>query len=200
MRRARSRTGSVVPMPNQPFSVEPTEIAGLFVVQMKQFEDERGTVREFYRESDFLAAGLPSLGNTVQINLTASHQGVIRGLHGEAMQKFVAVAGGEAFGAYLDPRPTSPSRGKVVTVALRPGMGVLVENGLCNGFQAVAPGVTEYLYCFDEEWAPGMAGVSVSPFDPDLAIPWPIAIETTNRALVSAKDAAAPHLHDLGLA
>ena len=183
-------------MPNQPFSAVETQIAGLYVVQMKQFEDERGTIREFYRESDFLAAGLPSLGTLVQMNLTASNQGAIRGLHGEAMRKFVGVAAGEAFGAYLDPRPDSPTYAKVVTLTLRPGTGVLVSAGLCNGFQATAPGATEYFYCFDEEWKPDMAGVAVSPFDSDLAIPWPIAIDRSNRALVSEKDATAPHLRE----
>ena len=44
-----------------PFAVEHTEIEGLKVLQMKQITDERGTVREFYRESSFLEAGLPRL-------------------------------------------------------------------------------------------------------------------------------------------
>jgi dTDP-4-dehydrorhamnose 3,5-epimerase len=186
-------------MASRSFSAAETEIAGLYVVQMKQFEDERGTIREFYRESDFVAAGLPSLGSWVQVNLTASHRGAIRGLHGETMQKFVGVAAGEAFGVYLDPRPDSPTFGKVVTVTLRPGTGVLVANGLCNGFQATGPDMTEYFYCFDQEWMPGMSGVAVSPFDPDLGIEWPIAIDVNNRAAVSEKDANAPRLRDLKL-
>jgi len=184
-------------VPNQPFSARETEISGLYVIEMKQFEDERGTVREFYRESDFVGAGLPSLGPWVQMNLTATAHGALRGLHGEETQKFVGVASGEAFGAYLDPRRGSPSYGRVVTVALTPGTGVLVGRGLCNGFQAVAPGVTEYFYCFDEEWQPNMAGVSVSALDPDLAIAWPIAIDPAVRRLISEKDATLPRLRDL---
>jgi dTDP-4-dehydrorhamnose 3,5-epimerase len=72
---------------------------------MKQITDERGTVREFYRESSFLAAGLPSLGPWRQVNITGTRQGALRGLHGEEMLKLVAVVEGEAFGAYLDARP-----------------------------------------------------------------------------------------------
>jgi dTDP-4-dehydrorhamnose 3,5-epimerase len=104
-----------------PFAVEHTEIAGLEILQMKQITDERGTVREFYRESSFLEAGLPSLGPWLQVNITETRQGALRGLHGEQMFKLVAVVEGEAFGAYLDARPDSPSRGTTVTVKLAKG-------------------------------------------------------------------------------
>lgn len=175
-----------------PFAVEHTDIEGLKVLQMKQITDERGTVREFYRESGFLAAGLPSLGPWLQVNITETRQGALRGLHGEEMFKLVAVAEGEAFGAYLDARPDSPSRGKVVTVRLVKGTQVLVPKGVCNGFQSVSPGVTQYLYCFDQEWQPGMAGVAVNPLAPDLAIAWPLPVDATDPARISAKDAGAP--------
>src|SRR5687768_7473057 len=129
-------------------------------ITMKQVTDERGTVREFYRESAFLAAGLPSLGPWLQVNVTETLQGGLRGLHGEDMDKLVAVVAGEAFGAYVDTRAGSPTFGSVVTATLVPGSQVLVPRGVANGFQATAIGATQYLYCFDEEWTPGMAGVA----------------------------------------
>ena len=86
---------------------------------MKEVRDERGVVREFYRESAFVEAGLPSLGPWLQMNITETKQGAIRGLHGEDMFKLVAIVAGEAFGAYVDARPDSPSRGKVVTARAR---------------------------------------------------------------------------------
>jgi dTDP-4-dehydrorhamnose 3,5-epimerase len=175
-----------------PFAVEHTEIEGLKVLQMKQITDERGTVREFYRESGFLEAGLPSLGPWLQINVTETRQGALRGLHGEEMFKLVAIIEGEAFGAYLDARADSPSRGRIVTVRLTKGTQVLVPKGVCNGFQSVSPGGTQYLYCFDQEWRPGMAGVAVNPLDPDLAIAWPLPIDASDPAQISAKDADAP--------
>jgi dTDP-4-dehydrorhamnose 3,5-epimerase len=177
-----------------PFAVEPTAIDGLRILRMKQITDERGTVREFYRESAFLEAGLPSLGPWVQVNITETRQGALRGLHGEEMFKLVAVVEGEAFGAYLDARPGSPSRGEVVTVRLTKGTQVLVPRGVCNGFQSVSPGVTQYLYCFDQEWRPGMAGVSVNPLDPGVAIVWPLPVDAADPAQISAKDAGAPGL------
>lgn len=175
----------------------PTGIDGLARISTKAVSDERGTVREFFRTSSFAAAGVP--GGWQQVNLTWTRQGALRGLHGEASDKLVGVAHGEAFGAYLDARAGSPTRGRVVTERLVPGVQMFVPAGVCNGFQAVSDGGCEYLYCFAAEWAPGMAGVAVSPLDPDLAVPWPISPRPDDPAMVSAKDAAAPRFADLGL-
>lgn len=184
-------------MPIHPFVTRETAIAGLFVVEMKQIDDERGVVREFFRSSAFVDSDLSTLGPWAQINVTESGQGAIRGLHGEEMVKFVGVAAGAAVGAYLDARKGSPTYGVVETVELQPGVGVFVSAGICNGFQATAPGPTQYLYCFDQEWEPSMPGVSVSAMDPDLGIKWPIAIDQSDRSLLSQKDAELPRFRDL---
>src|SRR5215475_1138524 len=97
----------------RPFAAHPTAIDGLFVIDMKEVRDDRGVIREFYRESAFAEAGLPSLGPWLQINVTESAQGALRGLHGEDMYKLVAIASGEAFGAYVDARRDSRSCGSV---------------------------------------------------------------------------------------
>lgn len=177
-----------------PMSVATTEIDGLLVVTVKAVTDERGTVREFYRQTSWVEAGLPDLGPWAQLNVTESHQGTVRGLHGEAMTKLVGIVAGEAFAAYVDARTDSPSYGKVVTMTLRPGTQVLVPRGVCNGFQSVSDGVTQYLYGFDAEWAPGMAGVAVNPLDPELNIPWPLPIDVHSRRQLSEKDATGPAL------
>lgn len=184
-------------MPVLPFASRETAIAGLFVVEMKQIDDERGVVREFFRSSAFVDSNLPDVGPWAQVNVTESGQGAIRGLHGEEMVKFVGVAAGAAIGVYLDARKRSKTYGVVETVELRPGRGVFVSSGICNGFQATAPGLTQYLYCFDREWEPSMPGVSVSAMDPDLGIEWPIAIDPSDRSLLSQKDAELPLFHDL---
>ena len=178
------------------FEVSKTAIDGLLVLSMKQVSDERGTIWEFFRESALQAAGADA-GLWRQINVTQSRQGTIRGLHGEAMTKLVAIVSGEAFGAYVDARPDSSTAGAVVTVRLVPGVQVLVPAGVCNGFQSVSAEPTQYVYCFDDEWSPGMAGVAVNPFDAELGISWPIAIDRDDRALLSAKDAAAPILAEV---
>lgn len=116
----------------------------------------------------------------------------MRGLHGEAMTKLVSCVAGRAFGAYLDARPDSPSHGAVVTLELAPGTQVLVPAGVCNGFQSVSAEGTQYLYCFTEEWQPGMAGTAFTPVDDQLGIDWPIPIDVEDPAQISAKDANAP--------
>jgi dTDP-4-dehydrorhamnose 3,5-epimerase len=177
-----------------PMSVESTAIDGLLAITMKQVTDERGTVREFYRQSAWREAGLPDLGPWQQVNLTETQPGALRGLHGEAMHKLVAIAAGEAFGAYVDARTDSPTYQAVVTLRLVPGQQVLVPQGVCNGFQSVGEVPTQYLYCFDAEWQPGMAGVAVNPLDPALGIAWPVPVDVDDPGQISVKDAGAPVL------
>lgn len=173
-----------------PMEVRPSGIDGLFVIASKRAADERGAVRELFRQSGWEQAGLPAVGPWMQINLTESVRGAVRGLHGEAMTKLVSVASGEAYGAYVDTRVDGPTFGEVVTVRLVPGVEVLVPPGVANGFQSVTD--TQYAYCFDVEWAPDMTGIAVHPLDPALGIEWPIIVDVSDRAMLSEKDAAQP--------
>jgi dTDP-4-dehydrorhamnose 3,5-epimerase len=170
-------------------------IDGLLIVTMKQVSDSRGTIRELFRRSAFEAAGV-DLSSFDQINMTESRQGAIRGLHAEDMTKLVAVAAGSAYGVYLDLRTSSPTFGAVDTVELHPGTQVLVPRGVANGFQALAD-PTQYVYCFDSEWRPGMAGQACNPLDPDLAIEWPLPIDVDDEGQVSVKDRTAPTFSEI---
>jgi dTDP-4-dehydrorhamnose 3,5-epimerase len=177
-------------------SVQPTTINGLFVITLKQATEERGTIREFFRKSSFESEKI-LLGPWAQINVTETRKGAIRGLHAENMQKLVGVIEGEGFGAYLDARDDSPTRGVIFTVKLTKGIQVLIPQGVCNGFQSTSEGVSQYLYCFDAEWVPGMPGRAVNPLDPDLHINWPIKVSESDLDLVSRKDASAPLFKDI---
>lgn len=180
-----------------PFEANPTAIDDLYFITMKQIEDERGTIRELFRASALHDAGLTGFGTWKQVNVTESVQGSIRGLHAEEMSKLVTIVDGEAFGAYVDVRPDSASRGEVVTTQLTKGMQVLVPQGVCNGYQSISEGVTQYLYCFDAEWDASMKGYSVNPLDPELGIQWPIPVDVSNvDLLISSKDASAPTLQE----
>ena len=181
-----------------PISARATAIDGLVLLTMKQVVEDRGVVREFYRESAFQDVGLPSLGPWVQMNVTHTRRGALRGMHGEDMLKLVAVVAGEAFGAWVDLRSSSGTYGEVVTTRLGPGDQVLVPAGVGNGFQATSEDGCEYLYCFDREWVPGMAGVSCNPLDPALGIDWPLPIDPDDASQVSAKDRDAPLFSELG--
>lgn len=180
-----------------PMAVAGSAVDGLLVITTKAVTDERGTVREFFRTSGFAEAGVPVPDRWEQVNMTWTHTGGVRGLHGEAMTKLVGIAAGEAFGVYVDARAGSATFGAVATVRLTVGTQVLVPAGVLNGFQAVSEGGCQYLYCFDSEWRPGMAGVAVTPLDPELAIAWPVPLDPTDPSRVSAKDAAAPRFSEL---
>ncbi|WP_116999042.1 dTDP-4-dehydrorhamnose 3,5-epimerase family protein [Desertimonas flava] len=173
------------------FAVQPSAIDGLVIVTMKQISDERGTVREFFRRSAFESAGVVDLGPIEQVNVTETRRGAVRGIHAEHMTKLVAVVFGEAFGVYVDMRRESSTFGAVETVTLVPGTQVLVPRGVGNSFQAIADG-TQFAYCFDQEWRPGMAGTACTPLDPALGIEWPLPIDVDDRAQISEKDLAAP--------
>ena len=180
-------------MPVSEATSETTAIDGLHLIRTKVAEDERGAVREILRPTALLALGLPAL-EVRQVNLTATVAGAVRGIHAEAMHKLVGVASGEAFGVWVDLRP-GPAFGRVVTASLVLGLQALVPPGVGNGLQAVTD--CEYLYCFDREWQPAMAGVCVHPLDPELDIPWPLPVDPTDRAQLSHKDAAQPRLEEI---
>lgn len=178
------------------FELQTTDIDGLALIRMKQVTDDRGTVREFFRASAFESAGY-SLPPFTQVNVTETLPGGVRGMHGESMTKLIAIAHGTAYGAWVDTRPESPTRGAIVQLELQPGVQVLVPEGVCNGFQSTGETPTQYVYCFTSEWVPGMQGVALTPLDPELGIRWPLPIDVDDRAQISQKDLDAPTLAEL---
>ena len=165
------------------FRAEATSIDGLWTIELKQFADVRGVIREAYRHSDFEAAGLPSLGDRPQTNATETNRGGLRGIHAEDMHKFVTVVAGEVYAVVVDLRPGSATAGQWVGFGLTAGRGLFVSRGLGNAFQSISDEPSQYVYVFDREWAPGMPGVHVTPLDPALRIEWPL------EPILSEKDA-----------
>ena len=105
--------------------VTSTGISGLMVLSVQKVTEPRGEVRELYRRSRYSDQVPGVSASWDQINLTATKQGAVRGLHGEQMQKLVTVASGSALGVYVDVRKGSPTRGAVETINLVPGIQVL---------------------------------------------------------------------------
>lgn len=178
------------------FEVTRGAIGGLLMITLKQISDDRGTIRELFRRSAFEAAGVVGLGSLSQINVTETRRGSIRGMHAEQLNKLSTIAAGEAFGAYVDVRPESPTYGSVASVELRPGVQVFVPSGVANGFQSLTE-ASQYVYCFDQEWRPDMPGLSCNPLDPALAIDWPIPVDPDDPCQLSEKDRSAPMFADL---
>lgn len=177
------------------FSATETEIKGLYTVQFKVIEDPRGSVMEFYRQSDFDAAGLPTLGERPQVNAPLTIKGALRGIHAESAHKLVSVASGTVYAAIVDLRKDSGTAGKWLGFELERGQGLFVSKGLGNSFQSVSDDPSTYLYYFETEWVPGMPGLACNPLDPDLAISWPIAEGAG--MIISDKDRSNPSLKEI---
>jgi dTDP-4-dehydrorhamnose 3,5-epimerase len=175
-------------------NIEPTEIEGLFKVQFKVIEDERGSVMEFYRQSDFENLGLPSLNERPQINAPLTKKGALRGIHAEAAHKLVSVACGKVYAVIVDLRADSKTAGKQQSFELERGQGLFISSGLGNSFQSISEEPSIYLYYFEKEWVPGMAGKACSPLDPDLNIDWPI--KEGAGMIISEKDRNNPTLKE----
>jgi dTDP-4-dehydrorhamnose 3,5-epimerase len=174
------------------FEVKPTEIEGLFTVKFKVFEDTRGSVMEFYRQSDFDEAGLPGLGERPQVNAPLTVKGAVRGIHAEFAHKFVSVAAGQVYAVIVDLRGDSPTSGQWLGFKLSRGEGLFISKGLGNSFQSISDEPSVYLYYFEQEWRPDMPGVACNPLDPDLAIDWPI--KEDEGMIISEKDRSNPSL------
>ena len=174
--------------------ISTTPIPGLLVVDLPLHGDTRGWFKENWQRATMTALGLPDFGpvqNNVSFNATA---GATRGLHAEPWDKYVSLASGRIFGAWVDLRE-GPSFGASFTLEMGPDKGVFVPRGVANGYQALAD-ATAYTYLVNEHWSPAARSsyTYLNLADETVAIPWPIPLD---RAELSAADAAHPRLADV---
>jgi len=179
----------------QPMQSSPTKLDGLFKVEFKIILDSRGSVMEFYRQSEFAATGLPNLNERPQLNAPMSIKGAVRGIHAESAHKLVAVASGKVYAVIVDLRQHSPTLGQWEGFELVRGQGLFISDGLGNSYQSTSDEPSVYLYYFEKEWQPGMPGMACNPLDPDLAIDWPIP--EGHGMIISEKDKNNPSFKEL---
>lgn len=169
-----------------------TDIPGLLVLNLPLHGDNRGWFKENYQKEKMEALGLPSF-EVVQNNFSFNvERGVTRGLHAEPWEKFISVANGSVFGAWVDLRK-GDSYGKTFSIEITPEIAVFVPRGIANGYQTLAENVT-YTYLVNDHWSPDAKYTFVNAFDPAVGITWPIAQE---QAIFSDKDKAHPLLKDV---
>lgn len=170
-------------------SVSKTIIPGLFVVKLPVHGDGRGWFKENYQKEKMEALGLPAF-EVVQNNFSYNEsRGVTRGLHAEPWEKFISVANGSVFGAWVDLRK-GDSYGKTFSVEINPGTAVFVPRGVANGYQTLEDHVT-YTYLVNAHWSAEAKYTFVNAFDPEIGIDWPI---TKDSAVTSDKDDNHPPL------
>lgn len=176
-------------------SVAETGIEGLKVVDLAVHGDSRGWFKENWQRAKMTALGIPDL-RVVQNNISYNDsRGVTRGIHAEPWDKFISVARGSVFGAWVDLREGSETFGKVYTCTLDPSKAIYVPRGVGNSFQALEDG-TAYTYLVDAHWSLELKRTYtfVNLADPELAIEWPIPL---NLATVSEADLNHPYLKDV---
>ena len=173
-------------------SIETTPIPGLLVVRLLLHEDLRGWFKENWQREKMLALGLPDFG-PVQNNISLNnHRGATRGIHAEPWDKFVSVATGRVFGAWVDLRARD-SFGASFHIEVDPSVAVFVPRGVGNAYQALEDD-TAYTYLVNDHWRAGVDYPALDLADPTLAIPWPIPLD---RAEVSEKDLHNPRLESV---
>ena len=168
-----------------------TEIEGVYIVEPRVFEDERGYFFESYSKAKFEAVGLHY--NFIQDNQSKSSYGTVRGLHfqkGEhAQAKLVRVLEGAVLDVAVDLRKGSPTYGKHVAVELSAEnkRQLMIPRGFAHGFSVLSETAVfaykcDNLYCKDSE-----GGIRYD--DPQLAIDWKVE---KGKELLSEKDRNLP--------
>jgi len=173
-------------------AVRTTPIPGFFEIDLVVHGDNRGWFKENYQKAKMEALGLPTF-EVVQNNFSYNEEvGATRGLHAEPWEKFISVANGRVFGAWVDLR-AGDSFGQVYTTEITPDKAVFVPRGVANGYQTLESNVT-YTYLVNAHWSPETKYTFVNLFDSTLGINWPIPKE---KAVFSDKDANHPLLKDV---
>ena len=171
-----------------------TGIPGLVVVELSVHGDARGWFKENWQREKMSALGVPASFRPVQNNVSFNaERGVTRGIHAEPWDKFISVATGSVFGAWVDLRP-GETFGKVFTCTLDPSWAIYVPRGVGNSFQALEDG-TAYTYLVDAHWSAELKKTYtfVNLADPELGIEWPIPLD---ECTLSEADRRHPMLAD----
>ena len=174
--------------------VQTTPIPGLLVVRLPLHGDARGWFKENWQRAKMTALGLPDFG-PVQNNMSFNaKRGATRGIHTEPWDKFVSVATGRVFAAWVDMR-AGESFGSTYAIEIGPDVAVFVPRGVGNSYQALEDG-TVYSYLVNDHWRPGFAYPALNLADPTAAIAWPIPLDSAE-VEISEKDLANPVLSDV---
>ncbi len=177
-----------------PYTVTPTAIPDVLVLEPKVFGDARGFFFESFNARDFTrATGLQT--EFVQDNHSKSARGVLRGLHYQIQHpqgKLVRVVEGEVFDVAVDLRRSSPSFGRWVGERLSADnhKQLWVPAGFAHGFVVLSESA-QFLYKTTDYWYPEHER-SLLWNDPAISLDWPLQ----GQPLLAPKDAAAVPLRE----
>jgi dTDP-4-dehydrorhamnose 3,5-epimerase len=168
-----------------------TTLKGVFIIEPKVFNDERGFFYESYSAQKLATVGINTI--FVQDNHSKSVKGVLRGLHyqkGAAAQtKLVRCVQGEIYDVAVDLRKNSPTFGQWFGCILSAEnkKQLYIPKGFAHGF-AVLSETAEFLYKCDSYYNP-QSERGIIWNDPQLNISWDVS-----NPIISAKDNKLPLL------
>jgi len=168
-----------------------TPIPGVVLYDLPVHGDNRGWFKENWQREKMVALGLPDF-RPVQNNISFNEKaGTTRGIHAEPWDKFISVATGRIFGAWVDLRE-GPTFGAVFTAELDPSHAIFIPRGVGNAFQTLEDN-TAYTYLVNDHWSADAQGqyTFLNLADEASAIKWPIPLDG---AELSEKDKAHPRL------
>ncbi len=170
--------------------LQPTKLAGLFIVRPEKHADDRGFFARMWCAADFAAAGISFVPN--QISVSFNHAaGTLRGLHWQAdphaEAKLVRATRGRIWDVAVDLRPQSATRLSWCALELDAAehTALLIPPGCAHGFVTLTDGA-ELLYCMDTPYV-ASASRGARHDDPAFGITWP-----RQPAVISTRDRAWP--------
>lgn len=174
--------------------VETVALSDVLLFRPSPSRDERGFFTRTFDADVAAANGLDAAG-FVQDSQSRSGWGTLRGLHGRGgagEAKLVRCAHGAILDVIVDARPGSPTFGQHQAFRLDDEQFCMlyVPRGFLHGFQVLS-GVADICYRIDRPHDP-TEDLSVRYDDPDLAIAWPLPVQT-----LSPRDQGAGSWRDL---
>ncbi len=171
-----------------------TSLPGVVVLTPSIYRDSRGAFCETFNQRVMAEAGLPT--SWPQDNFSLSNKNVVRGIHYQVIQpqgKLVRVTHGAVLDVAVDLRRSSPAFARHFAIELSGENGemLFIPEGFGHAFLALTDAVGFAYKVTDYYSAAGERTIAWN--DPDLAIPWPIPMES---AIVSDKDRNAVALRD----
>lgn len=157
-----------------------TELAGVFVIVLEPFEDDRGFFARSWSPEEFETRSLNP--NIAQVNVGYNaRRGTLRGLHYQRPPfeeaKLVRCTRGAIHDVAVDLRPASPTFLQSVATELTMDNHrmMYIAEGCAHGYLTLTDD-TEITYQTSQAYAPD-AATGVRYDDPALGIVWPIPVE-----------------------
>ena len=184
-----------------PYTVTPTALADVLILEPKVFSDARGFFFESFNERDFQVATKLDV-RFVQDNHSQSTKGVLRGLHYQLQQpqgKLVRVVRGEVFDVAVNLQLNHPDFGQGFGVHLSADnkKQIWIPPGFAHGFLVLSD-VADFLYKTTDYYVPS-AERCLLWNDPVLKIEWPLNALNGLAPILTDKDRLGAKLIDAEL-